>query len=378
MSSGYAGYHLFKFQGLSNTERKRIWSQYLLFAGFIAAGGVLGAAAWLSYMTSLSANFEGQQLFQCGPQFSLQTTRAYAKAYLWLGIFHFFSPLTFGCLTMSKLLVLDRILKFNSRNLQDVVKFQLERLLKFCSRCLLFLNFSVVIAAWTSMGLWIDSYHLQNELADQYTNNVPKPDPTAVQAMTASARRSAVAYFAAELIVLLALASSFLVFGGICIVRLSQVGKRLASASAFSNSHSSPASVALIAHASIVHKSFWNRVVGTVVSVFCSFIIRCVYNALYVSSHQASISPECAVHGNCAECQSKLFIISNWFASLSSFCHISAHSHLRRRMDFTPEFVASIILVSEPVVMLTALWAMSTHTKYRTGDAVCINDISAS
>ena len=39
-------------------------------------------------------------------------------------------------------------------------------------------------------------------------------------------------------------------------------------------------------------------------------------------------------------------------------------------MDFTPEFVASITLVSEPLTMLIALWAMTTHTKYspaRTG-----------
>jgi hypothetical protein len=33
-------------------------------------------------------------------------------------------------------------------------------------------------------------------------------------------------------------------------------------------------------------------------------------------------------------------------------------------MDFTPEFVASITLVSEPITMLIALWAMSTHTMY--------------
>jgi hypothetical protein len=320
LSSAYAAFHLYKCKCMTEMERKRIWNQYLLFACLIAAGGLLGATAWLSYMTSLSANFKGQKLFKAGPQFSLETTRAYAETYLWLGIFHFFTPLTFGCLTVSKLLVLDRMLKFNSRDLQDGVKSQLERFLKFSMRALMFLNFSVIAAAWTSMGFWIRSYQLQNELADQYSNNVPKPDATAVQEMTASARRSAVAYAAAELIVLLALASSFLVFGGICVLRLTEVGKRLASVAASVNSNSSPAANTLIAHASAVHRSLWIRVFCTVLSVFCSFIIRCVYNAMYVSSHQASITPECADYGNCAECQSRLFIISNWFVLPFSFC----------------------------------------------------------
>ncbi len=36
-------------------------------------------------------------------------------------------------------------------------------------------------------------------------------------------------------------------------------------------------------------------------------------------------------------------------------------------MDFTPEFSASITLVSEPITLLLALWAMTTHTQYVKG-----------
>jgi hypothetical protein len=315
LSAVYAGIRLYQFQILTEPEKNRVWSQYKLFALLMFAGGVLGAAAWLSYMTNLSANFKAQKLFKDGPDFSLETTRTFGESYLWLGIYHIFEPLTFGCLTVSKLLILDRMLKFNSRDLLDSAKLQLERLLKNCMRVLLFLNLCVVIAAWTSTGLWIQSYQLQNELADKYLNKVPNPDATAVQAMTASARRSAVAYYAAELFVLLALASLFLFLGGLSVLRLTEVGKRLASVSAHMDTNSSSSSNFLIAHASSAHRSLWIRVVSTVCSVFCSFIIRCVYNAMYVSSHQASINPNpaCQNRGNCDECQSNPFIISNWF-----------------------------------------------------------------
>ena len=373
LSTGYAGFNLYKFHSLTEPERNRVWSQYALFARLIVAGGVLGAAAWLSYMTSLSANFRAQKFFKDGPEFSIETTRTFGETYLWLGIYHIFEPLTFGCLTVSKLLVLDRMLKFNSRDIQDGAKTQLERFMKNGMRFLLFLNSCVVIAAWTSTGLWIQSYQLQNELADKYANKVLNPDATAVQAMTASARRSAVAYYAAELVVLLALASAFLVLGGLSILRLTEVGKRLASVSAHVVNNSSPSSNSLIAHASSVHRSLWIRVVSTVCSVFCSFIIRCVYNAMYVSSHQASINPECQDFGNCAECQSKLYIISNWFV-VNHAPHLAVSFPLTRilhcRMDFTPEFAASITLISEPVTMLIALWAMTTHTKYRAASVI--------
>jgi hypothetical protein len=59
---------------------------------------------------------------------------------------------------------------------------------------------------------------------------------------------------------------------------------------------------------------FYSR--GSSHAVFCN-IPRCVFVTsmrMYVTSHQASINPDCSSFGNCAECQDKLFIISNWFS----------------------------------------------------------------
>ena len=370
LCSAVAGFNLFKFSGLSDADQSRAWNLYRSFTSLIIAGGLLGAVAWLCYMTSLSANFTAQQFFKQGPNYSLKTTQQFAETYLWLGIYFFFEPLTFGCLTVSKLMVLDRIYKFNSRTISDDVKSQFERFMTRSLRLVLFLNMVVVVAAWTSMGLWHRSYELQIDLASQYSNNVTNPDASAVQEMTARARRSAVAVYAAELVVLLVLALLFIFFGGLSIVRLSALGKTIREASVVTNSPTS--SNSLIAHAYSLHRSLWMRVVSTVTSVFCSFIVRCVYNAMYVSAHQATIRPDCSNFGNCAECQDKLFIISNWFAvNCSLFVHaVPTNSYPHRRMDFTPEFAASITLVSEPLTMLIAVWAMTTHTKYspaRTG-----------
>jgi len=170
-----AGFNLFKFSRLSDADQSRAWNQYRSFTSLIIAGGLLGAVAWLCYMTSISANFTAQQFFKEGPNSSLKTTQQFGETYLWNGIY-FFEPLTFGCLTVSKLMVLDRIFKFNSRTITDDVKSQFERFLTRSLRLVLFLNIIVVVAAWTSMGLWHRSYELQIDLASQYSKNVTNPD----------------------------------------------------------------------------------------------------------------------------------------------------------------------------------------------------------
>ncbi len=279
-----AGFCLFKFFRLPDQVQTRVWNQYRLFSSLVAAGGLLGVVAWLTYMESLSANFQAQAFFKSGRDFSLQTTQEFGRTYLWLGIHFFFEPLTFACLTVSKFLVLDRIFKFNTRSsITDEVNAQFERFLTISMRVLLFLNIIVIVASWTSTALWLQSYKLQSTLADQYASNVPNPDATAVQEMTARARRSAVAVHAAELVVLLALALSFILFGGLSIARLSEFGRRLTSQSVTVGASTSTSANALITHASKLHRSLWLRIVSTVASVFCSFIIRCVYNAMYVT-----------------------------------------------------------------------------------------------
>jgi hypothetical protein len=344
LCSVVAGFNLFKFSRLSDADQSRAWNRYRSFTSFIVAGGFLGAVAWLCYMNSIIANFTAQQLFKQGPEFSLATTRQFAETYLWNGVYFFFEPLTFGCLTASKLMVLDRLFKFNSR-LTDEVKSQFERFLAMSMRLVFFLNIIVVVAAWTSMGLWHRSYELQIDLASQYSNNVTNPDATAVQEMTARARRSAVAVYAAELVVLLSLALLFIFFGGVAIVRLSALGRTLGEASVTAASSDS-----MIAHASSLHRSLWLRVVSTVVSVFMSFILRCVYNAMYVSSHQASVTPHCSNFGNCAECQDKLFIISNWFA-------VKIALFLRILFRLTRILIAGWTLL--PSLWLQSLWFLS-------------------
>ena len=163
--------------------------------------------------------------------------------------------------------------------------------------------------------------------------------------MTARARRSAVAVYAAELVVLLSLALLFIFFGGVAIVRLSALGRTLGEASVTATSSDS-----MIAHASSLHRSLWLRVVSTVVSVFMSFILRCVYNAMYVSSHQASVTPQCSKFGNCAECQDKLFIISNWFA-------VKIALFLRILFRLTRILIAGWTLL--PSLWLQSLWFLS-------------------
>jgi len=216
---------------------------------------------------------------------------------------------------VAKLLVLDRMFKFNRHHLEDHVNAQFGRVLTIAMRAVCVLNVIFVVASFTSAGFWLRSYDLQSILANQYANNVTNPDPSDVQDSTASARRSASAAYASELVVLLVLAMAFLIFGGLSILRLTDLGNRLKQSTESTTAGSSVGSrkdSALITQAQKMQRSLWLRVVCSVVSVFVSFVLRCVYNAMYVSAHQASISSACRGLSNCDPCQPTLFVISNW------------------------------------------------------------------
>ncbi len=236
-----------------------------------------------------------------------------------LGVYFFFYPLAFCCLSVAKLLVLDRMFKFNSRHLEDHVIAQFVRFLTIAMRTVCVLNVIVVVACFTSAGLWLRSYELQLTLANQYANNVTNPDASDVEAMTASAKRAASAAYASELVVLLVLALSFLIFGGLFIVRLIALGDRLQQSALTAQSETNPGSgakknIALITHAQRVQRSLWLRVVCSVGNVFVSFVLRCVYDAMYVSTDQAAFSSACRGLSNCDPCHPTLFIISNWLS----------------------------------------------------------------
>ena len=86
LSSACAAICLFMFRRLSESEQNRVWNRYQLFSSLLILGGVLGAVAWLCYMTSLSFNFSAHYLFQYGgAEGSLDTTRQFGFTYFWLG-----------------------------------------------------------------------------------------------------------------------------------------------------------------------------------------------------------------------------------------------------------------------------------------------------
>ena len=86
LSSACGAICLFMFRRLSESEQNRVWNRYQLFSSLLILGGVLGAVAWLCYMTSLSSNFTAQYLFQYGgAESSVETTRQFGFTYLWLG-----------------------------------------------------------------------------------------------------------------------------------------------------------------------------------------------------------------------------------------------------------------------------------------------------
>jgi hypothetical protein len=327
VSACASGTMFYRWWKMEANSRQRVWWLYGWFSGLMLCGSCFGAVAWAAWMQRIVFNFNANH----ADDVSIEQAYLIARSLPWLSTFSVTYALEFLCLSVSKLMVLDRMSDF----LRLQADFKPLRLL-VSGRSLM-----VVVVAANAVGLagniaaavrWL--------LARKYFSAASVALAANSSAIGKSSFDQGIAlnrsaYFIAsvqsfcEVAVLLLTIVAFAVVGVACHRR---IGSMLLGVQA--------------AEAAVSGRKLQLQIVGTVAFVFISFLLRSVYSTMYAVANalQNSESP-CAAKGLglCDPvCYNVYTRISWWIAR-------------------TPEFQLTIELVSSPLAQLVALWGMTSQ-----------------
>jgi hypothetical protein len=315
---------------MEEQDRQRVWPLYGWFCGLMCVGSVFGACAWAAQMQSIILNFLTQKGID---PLHLQWS-VLAQQYLWSTGFYIPYAMEFLCLSVAKLMVLDRMAEFalpaavgKSKiwvvgrrvvtavivvgNLTGLVGNILTTV--FSKQLADVTNFTAAVLASNNT----DAAYLQylGEQANQKAQVVY--DYTSVQPFC-------------EVTVLLIVIAAFAVVGIACARRV----------------NSTLGDLFLINDDRVwaAGRQLRRRIVGTTALVFVTFLLRAVFsimNALSAAAQNQGVSCPNAPN-QCDPCYNMWLHIGLW-------------------LQFTPEFQLCVVLVSSPLSLIFALWGMTTE-----------------
>jgi hypothetical protein len=156
-----------------------------------------------------------------------------------------------------------------------------------------------------------------------------------------------------EVLVLVMITAAFLIVGANNAAIISSALRVLLSAEenlSSSASFSDNGDIQTHAAARIQGQKLFIKVVGTVVFVFCTFLVRSVFTVLYaVAQSFPDNGKSCDSSGSATDCD---------------LC-LGVYSHIQTFIIYEPAFQNVVMLLSSPLTLMVALWGMSTERATR-------------
>jgi len=310
---------------LDEDDRRRVWLLYGWFSGLMCVGSVFGAVAWAAWMQFLLAFFSGYTpgLTHVQMQWLVVEKRN------WEAAFVIPSAIEFVCLSVAKLMVLERMADFAVAKSDGMLRrvavggrvvmaaVLVGNAVIFCS--------SVAAATFIRQSASLSSASAAAYAANT-TNDAVKLAQQALQKVSTGLIAESVQQFS-EVAVLLIIILAFAVVG---IAGARRVNSALRN---MNDEHGAAG------------RQLRRQIVGTTAFVFVTFLLRAVFTSMYALAR--------ALQNAGAACA----------AAASSVCD-STCFNAWRTMDewitFTPEFQTMVILISSPVAMIVALWGMTS------------------
>jgi len=274
-----------------------------------------------------------------------QKASVFAQLFSWLAVFMIMNALEFMCLSVAKLMVLDRMAGFavpkadgTSRRwvvvggrivMAAVVAGNVVGLCGNIAAAAQFVQtagyFSAASAAFT--GNNTDDGNKFNNLGNEWEQR--------------AIRTQSVQQFC-EVAVLLLIIVAFAVIGALCARRiraaLKSIPKAIESRSVLMMETSSAAAAA--------GRHLQRQVVGTAAFVFVTFLLRAVYSTMSaLANGLQNEGVECRTDA-CSSCYNLYRLMQLW-------------------LIYTPEFQLMIVLISSPLSLLVALWGMTSDRMLR-------------
>ncbi len=303
----------------------------------MAFGSCFGAATWVLRMLQFSYYIKGLRSSDVIDQYSML-----ALSYSYRPSFTVTYAIEFLCLSVAKLLVLDRMSDFSAPESDS-----LRRRVLLAWWCVL-----AGVVLGNSIGLLTNivaavfyqkaanaisaasSYYIAGNISignDYYQSHREE--------LQRAFSISSVQMFC-EVAVLLLIVSAFAAAGVMCALRISSSVRLLNATGAAATSE-----------AVVSGRRLRLQVVLTTAAVFVAFVLRSVFSTMYAVAYELQNS------GNSKNCDVGL--------SLCDDQCFNVYTHILQWMSLTPEFQLMIVLLSSPVALLVALWGMTSKMALR-------------
>jgi hypothetical protein len=308
-----SGCMLYRWWKLGEESRKRVWRLYGWFCGLMCMGSCCGVIAWLAYMKYLVFVYQQSDT---------------ASQLLAISIVPVPYSLEFSCLSVAKLLVLDRLLRV-----------AVPRAFILGSRRWAYAGRLVVglIVAGNAVFVCcsvITAVYLRRSF-DKYTElsaalNVSATSLASLQESTsAAAALYSIGQFC-EVSVLFLIISVFSVLGVLCARRMRSALRNIPE----------DASEQLRGELIGVRR----QILVTVCIVFLAFLLRVISSGMFAVSNRLQ-------NGSCKKSG----------VSDPSLTECNVFFFLQGWMIYTPEFRMTQVFISSPLTLLITLWGMTTE-----------------
>ncbi len=311
-----------------------MWRLYGWFSGLMMCGSCVGTLTWAAYMQFVVNDYIGVK------DTTLQLSQRFffwSVSDRWKSIYHVTYSIEFLCLSVAKLLVLDRMSEF-------VLNHSAKKLWAAGRRIVL-----AAVVAGNAVALAANiaaSVHrhrradLLMSVSSELTANVIVTESTYAQVadeLQLALFISSVQEFS-EVVVLLLIVLSFAVVGITCARRI---------ISAFSGVDAADPIMS-------AGRQLRRQILFTTAVTFVTFIIRSVYSIMSAAASNfqdfSSMGSRCLGRSACDSC-------------------FNVYNHMYWWMLRTPEFLLVIVMLSKPLPLLIALWGMTTARMRRVLEA---------
>ena len=311
---------------MGEENRPRVWVLYGWFSGLMCVGSVFGAVAWAAWLQFLVAEFTGY--FPGTTYAQLQSLNAQAQ--YWRAAFYVIYAIEFLCLSVAKLLVLDRMAEFAVPKGDGW-----RRRLAGGSRAVMA---AVVVGNVAGLCSNVAAAVLAKQSADFYSaagaafsaNNTDSGSNLfnlANQKDAVSDDISSVQQFC-EVAVLLIIILAFAVVG--------IAGARRVSSAlhVLKDEQGAPG------------RQLRRQIVGTAAFVFVTFLLRAVFSIMNALANALQNNGSDCATTDVNPCDTTCF---NVYAVIQAW------------LQYAPEFQMIVTRISSPLALLVALWGMTSE-----------------
>jgi hypothetical protein len=306
---------------MEEEDRSRVWALYGWFCGLMCLGSAFGAVTWATWMQSIVFEF----LLYAPGHTPAQVQSFAAQSQYWYTVFCVTYAIEFLCLSVAKLMVLDRMADFALAKGDGM-----WRRLTVGGRVVMA---AVVVGNVVGLCGNVASAVYQKQAGDLYSassaaftaNNTDAGknfNTEAYQQLSVAVDAASVQNFC-EVAVLLIIILAFAVVGIASARRLSFALRDM------NDEHGAAG------------RQLRRQIVGTAAFVFVTFLLRAVFSIMNALANA----------------------LQNDGAACPTFCDIpcnNIYQLIQNWLVLTPEFQLSVALISSPLALIVALWGMTS------------------